>query len=411
MLKHYLFLLSLLSSPVFADSPPSNTPEFSVRGLADFRYQNSASEGGWNDHGLGKFRFGGDNDRVLVNEAAIVLQSRLWEWSGTITAKYAHDQDNPVDLTEAFLQYRPVGTQRWRFGLRAGMFFPPISLENTGLAWSSPYTLTSSAINSWVGEELRTFGIEAHLNYRTERNDRIDAFAAGLANNDTAGTLLAWRGWNLNDYEATLNDRLPLPDGTGIARFFPWQAKLTEPFVEVDGRLGYYAGINVERPELGKFRLLYYDNQADPTRIEYGQYGWHTRFWSLGLKLDLPWQLTLIGQGISGRTTMGWPRQGVWPADVGFWASSLLVSKTFDRHRVSLRYEHFGTDEYGFMPEDNNFEQGQAWTANYNLTLAERHQLNIEMTYIDSRRPARGLLQQSTTQEELLWQIGYRLFF
>ncbi|NOT13913.1 MAG: hypothetical protein HOP23_19195 [Methylococcaceae bacterium] len=341
----------------------------------------------------------------------MVLQGRLWDWSGTATVKYAHGQENPVDLTEAFLQYRPVSTIPWRLGARIGMFFPPISLENTGIAWSSPYTLTSSAINSWVGEELKTFGGEAHLTHQLENGDRLGVFAAGLANNDTAGALLTWRGWSLHDYESTLHDSYPLPEGIGIQNVFRRQATLTRPYVEVDGRPGYYTGFSAERPDLFKFRGLYYDNRGNPDIVEKGQYAWHTYFWSLGFKAELPWDLTVIGQGMTGRTSMGRLRDEKRPFDVGYWASSILLSKAFGVHRVSLRYDQFGTDENDRLPQDDNREHGYGFTANYNLTIAKHHQFNFEVNHINKDRSARAKLGQATNQEETLWQIAYRIFF
>lgn len=405
-------ILFTLCSSLKLSVADSTFPEFTLHGLVDLRYQHTAAQPSWTDNGLGKFRSGGENNRFLINEGAVTLQTRLgWDWTGTVTAKYSDGQKNPLDLTEAFLQYRPVSTTPWRLGGRLGMFFPPISLENTGTAWSSPYTLTSSVINTWVGEELRTFGGEAHLSYQFDNGDSLGAFAAGLAHNDTTGSLLAWRGWSLHDYEATLNDRLALPENIGIGTHFPQQALMTKPFVEVDGRPGYYAGFNAEHAETIKFRTLFYDNQSNPETIANGQYAWHTQFLSTGLKVELPWQLTLVSQGINGRTRMGEKSAGKRAVDARFWAASLLLSKTIGTHRFSLRHDHFGIDENDFLPQDSNRENGQGWTANYNLTLAQRHQMNFEVTYLDSNRAARTNLNQSSKQEETLWQISYRLFF
>ena len=58
-----------------------------------------------------------------------------------------------------------AGPVSW--SVKTGAFFPTISLENDDLGWTSPYTLTPSAINSWIGEELRTIGSEAILRYDT----------------------------------------------------------------------------------------------------------------------------------------------------------------------------------------------------------------------------------------------------
>ncbi len=384
--------------------------DFSWNGLLDLRYQYIDASPDGADNGLGKFRVAGNGNRLRVNEAALTLQSALgWDWSSTVTLKYAPRQYNPLDLSEAFLSYRPVSTSAWQINARLGMFFPPISLENTGTAWSSPYTLSSSMINSWVGEELKTFGGETRISYQFESGDRIGLFGAGLANNDTAGTLLAWRGWRLHDYEASLQDRLGLTND--IHALFPQQALLSQPFVEVDGRPGFYAGLTAERSKHYSFRALYYDNRAKPSAISNGQYAWHTQFYSMGVKLELPWELTLISQGMNGRTRMGEEIAGKFAVDVGFWAASVLLSKSLEIHRMSIRYDRFGTDENDYLAQDINREQGFAWTANYNLTLAKRHQLNFEASYINSDRLARLSLGQSTNQEEILWQIAYRVFF
>ncbi|WP_157199703.1 hypothetical protein [Methylomonas koyamae] len=215
-------------------------PEFTWHGLLDLRYQHSDAAPGELEHGLGKLRAGGDRDRWRVNEAAATLQVRLdWDWMVNATVKYADRQSAPLDLTEAYLAYRPVGAAGWRLAGRLGMFFPPISLENTGTAWSSPYTLSSSTINAWVGEELRAFGGELRLDYQTEAGDKFGVFGAGLANNDTAGLTLAWRGWSLHDFESTLTGRLRLPNGIAIPALFPKQANASQAFVEVDGRPGF----------------------------------------------------------------------------------------------------------------------------------------------------------------------------
>jgi hypothetical protein len=409
---------------VKAVTPVDTKPyDVTVHGLADFRYIHADGSQNWLDQGLGKFRYGGDNgnDLVRVNETAVVMQARLnWAWTGMVTAKYSNRQKNPLDLSEALLLFRPVSTSAWRVNARLGAFMPPISLENSGTAWSSPYTLTSSAINSWVGEELKTFGAEAQISYQFATGDRVNVFGAGFGNNDTAGTLLVWRGWAMHDYEATVNDRLPLSTRGNIFELFPGQALQTQPFVEVDNRPGYYAGISLERPELVKFRALYYDNRARPDVVDHGQYGWYTRFWSLGAKMDLPWDMTLIGQGMMGRTQMGKQTGGLFPVDSGFWAESILLSKAIRLHRLSIRHDRFGTYQNDIVPLINNdvryenaanIEQGYAWTLNYNVTLAEHHQLSAEVSTLYSDRKARLLLNESPGQSETLWQLSYRLIF
>ena len=137
--------------------------------------------------------------------------------------------------------------------------------------------------------------------------------------------------------------------------------------------------------------------------------------------MDLPWQVTLIGQDMLGRTQMGRQLGSLFPVDTGFWAHSILLSKALDSHRFSVRYDRFGTTQHDVWVQNNvidpeytgaaPIEQGYAWTLNYNVTLVEHHQLNFEVSTIYSDRKARLFLDEPTQQRETLWQLSYRLLF
>jgi hypothetical protein len=410
MNRQILFLGTLFFTNVLLADDFHN---IQAHGVADFRYIHTDSDSP-NNTDFSVFRDGGANrDLFRVNEAALTLQGRIsWSWTASITAKYAHNAKNPVDISEAVLFFKPVSTSPFRFNARLGSFFAPISLENTGMAWTSPYTLISSAINSWAGEELKTFGGEATVGYHFDNGDHVDIFGAGFGNNDTTGTLLAFCGWRMHDYEATVLDGFKLPNQAHIQSIFTKQAMTTQPFVEVDGRAGYYAGFNLERPDVVKFRALYYDNMANPTIVENGQYGWHTRFGSAGLKLVLPFELTFIEQSMLGNTQMGGLVGNHAAVDVNFWAHSFLLSKKIiDGHRFSVRYDIFGTHKNDEIIQNLNAENASAWTVNYNWMLFKHHQLNFEVTTTTSNVTARTLQNINSTQDETLWQMGYRVFF
>ncbi|MBY0511592.1 MAG: hypothetical protein K2P94_15755 [Rhodospirillaceae bacterium] len=243
----------------------------------------------WEDGGLGKVRYGsnaGGGVRTLARaEGAVVIEPKFgFDWSGSIVLSVNGQQRMALDVTEAFLQYKPAPHSAFGFRARAGAFFPPISQENTGLAWTSPYTLTSSAINSWVGEELRTIGGEATVFHR---GDIIELAATGavFAANDPTGTLLAWRGWSFNDRETGFFDRLRLapiriisPTG-GLSK----QASTEKPFHEIDGRPGYYTALSLDTVGYGKLTALWYDNNADDRAFVRGQWAWRTKFLSLAV--------------------------------------------------------------------------------------------------------------------------------
>ena len=390
-------------------------PSLQIHGVLDLRYAHPEGANSWVTGGLGKLsnadgRSG--SDIFNLSQATLALQSQFaWNWSGSLTAKYSDRQDLPLDLSEGVLLYKPVSTSAWRFSGRLGAFMPPISMENSGVGWTSPYTLSNSVINSWVGEELKVFGGEGQLSYQLLSGDRIGLFAAGFGNNDTAGVLLAWRGWSLDNYMATLHDSFALPTQTGLLSYFPKQSPTTQPFVEVDDRPGFYGGFSMERPGLAKLRALYYDNRGNPSMVRNGQYAWHTRFGSLGLKMNLPWETELIAQAMLGRTQMGAQVGGLFAVDTQFWSESLLLSKKFGSQRISFRYDDFGTSAQDSVPQDPTQESGYALTGNYNITLAEHQQINLEVSQISSNRASRLNIGQTAQQNETLWQVAYRLFF
>ena len=94
-----------------------------------------------------------------------------------------------------------------RFAKRAG--HEVVSLENDGVAWSPTRTLTASALNSWIGEEVRVTGLEASLELFLPTAD-LALTGAVFGGNDPCGSLLAWRGWAVGDRQTGRTDRLPL---------------------------------------------------------------------------------------------------------------------------------------------------------------------------------------------------------
>ena len=108
---------------------------------------------------------------------------------------------------------------------------------------------------------------------------------------------------------------------------------------------------------------------------------------------------------------MGGQVGSLFPVDSGFWAESVLLSKAIGIHRLSARYDRFGTNENNLSPQNTNVEQGYALTLNYNVTLAEYHQLNFEFSDIYSNSSSRFILGEATQQAGTLWQIAYRFIF
>ena len=321
------------------------------------------------------------------------------------------EQSAPVSVIEAFLQYKPAPTGDFGVRAKGGFFFPPISLENTGLAWTSPYTITSSAIDSWVGEELRTIGGEATLFHQSE-NLEIGLTGALFTANDPAGTQLTWRGWSLNDREIGLFDHMQIPkipiiQSTGA--LFK-QAPTEEPFHEIDNRVGTYAAATLDHADYGKATVMWYDNNANDHALDAGQWAWHTNFLAVGYTVPLPWDVDFIAQYMKGRTTVISLPAPLDPVDyTDYWSAYGLLSKEWGRNRVSFRFDRFATS--GDPLHDNTDERGTALTFAYNYRPATNVRLSLEYLRVDSTRPERAALGLPVRALENQIQASIRLFF
>src|SRR5580704_1547165 len=164
--------------------------ELDLSGLADLRLVappglTSNTNGGfgmspWGD-GRGSPIIPEFDQAVLRGSAQITPDLRA-----VAEIRYDPSQKTVVDLIDAYVRYRPVSTSRWRWSVRTGAFFPPVSLENTGIGWTPEWTLTPSAINAWVGEELRIIGGESTIEWRGDV-DTFEFTAAAYGLNQPAG--------------------------------------------------------------------------------------------------------------------------------------------------------------------------------------------------------------------------------
>lgn len=392
-------------------------PTVDVELFTDFRLGIADGELSWLDDSLGKGRFGGDSqgntkaDFEIAEIAALINVDFNWEWSAFVHAKYDETQDGPVDVVEAFVKYSPAPTSSTRYEFRAGLFFPHISRENVGVAWSSPYTITPSAINSWVGEEIRALGLEAKASFRGETN-RIDITAGAFGFNDASGTLLAFRGWALNDVKATAFTQLPLAPLPQIGLNSPFVAQplWVEPVAEIDNKVGFYGAIDWTYDRNWKAGAFYYDNRADPDIIKQQQYGWWTRFWNFYVEGDAFAGIHLIAQYMTGSTTMGRvePVFDTRYIDMDFTSGFVLATRRFGRQRVSARFDWFDTTDHAFVQRDNNNEAGAAITVAHSYEFNKKSTLIAEYMFVDSKRTARRDIGVLPDQQQSIFQIAYR---
>jgi hypothetical protein len=232
-----------------------------------------------------------------------------------------------VGIVQAYLEQNVErGEHRLRF--TEGAFFLATSRENVDALWENPYTITSSALNSWLGEEFRPIGIDAAYTFRRTWT----AGATVYRGNDTFGALPAVRGWSLHDHWALLGEHLPVDE-----EYF------TSVSAETDGNLGY-AGRLRWNNDHALLQLTHIDNRSDA--LEYGHlFNWDTRFTLAAAEYTLDdWTFAAeSGWGITDIIVDGVR----YPTDIR--ASYLLVSRRFENFRATLR-----GDEYAGGPVEGH---------------------------------------------------------
>lgn len=398
-------------------SAPTIAVEQTLKGVLDFRAVSNNTAQPYTAGGLGKYRFKPGESLALAQGG--LSYSLAWDnrISVHIVANaYLDGADDGLGITEAFLGYRGLPSENGlRFQARVGVMYPDISMENIATAWSSPYTLSYSAINSWIGEEVRHAGVRGTLTrlgsfHQSEHDVSINAelFAA----NDTSGAMLAWHGWTLSSRQSLWGQSLPI---ASIPALQPGgelavQAPESKPFIELDNKLGVNANIRWHWRQHGEFKGGYYDNNAEPGIVKQGQYAWRTHFAYLGAKWRLPGQFLLLTQWMSGQSQMT-SLELAPVVDIGFQSFYLLLSRRWEQHRLSVRWEDFSVDDLDVTPGDDNHEQGQGMTVSYSYRLNKRWFLHAEYNYLNGNRAARRYLGQTRDFSSNQWQLAARYFF
>jgi hypothetical protein len=276
-------------------------------------------------------------------------------------------------------------------------------VENDDLGWTSPYTLTPSAINSWVGEELRTIGGEGNVAYRASWGT-VAAVTGIFCCNEPAGVLIADRGWALDDRPTGLLERVREPDAT-VALFGETPPGRAGLFTNVDGHVEWYAGGRLDLSGIGQIAMLRYDNDADPDESTSGDEAWRTRFWSLSLKSRFA-GVAILAQGLSGDTTIA----AYFGPDIvtDFKSAFLLLSYDIaDDWRVSGRAEAFQTRNTAGTLFD---EDGRALTGALIWNARDWLRLTAEVLNIDSRRREHVLEGGPAARDDTQFQLGARVF-
>ncbi len=246
-----------------------------------------------------------------------------------------------------------------RLRLRIGAFFLPTSLENVDALWENPYSISSSALNTWLGEELRPVGIDASY---SRRGAMIGATV--FRGNDTLGALPPVRGWALGDRWTLLGEKLEV-DGEYY----------TSVSADTDGRLGWSARAGWGNQRF-KFQYTYLDNRSDG--LAYGDlFNWNTRFQIAAAGISFgPW--TIAAEKGWGPTYLIVDGQR-YVSDIA--ASYLLLSRRVGRARAFVRFDVY----------DNGERTGHATTAA--LIWAITKQLKVKTEVLRADDETRGRVQ------------------
>ena len=399
-----LLLLGLAVSPLTAQA------QAAWHGYLDLRLAAPASEQDWGDGGLGKTRIGGGNVDASASAALGASFQLAPELLAAAELQVQPEQERAADVLEAWVRWRPVSTTPWRWSLRAGVFFPPVSLENDGPGWTSAWTLTPSAINSWVGEELRATGAEFRLEHRA-RAGTWSATIAAFGRNDPAGDLLASRGWAMGDLTTGAFGTLREPDVYApVAR--TTAPVMFHPFREIDHRVGWYGALQWDGAGGRGLTLLRYDNRADPTAWEWqGRrkvFAWHTRFWSLGGQARIG-DITLLAQAMRGATAFE-PQPGLY-LDTELAAGYLLAGWDRGAWQPALRLDWFQLRQLPDTLAAPLSEHGNALTAALNWRPRDGWRITAELLRVASARDQRKLEGRDARTTELQAQLSVRWYF
>jgi hypothetical protein len=379
------------------------------------RLSATSGEESWVDGGYGKLGTSGGGDglkfKPQIGEINLAWQPRFtWALSATVVGTLQGGERPEAGLEQAYVSFRPMRGERHRISARAGLLWPSVSLEHEGADWHVRDTITPSAINSWIGEEVRPLAAEVTGSTFLGEH-QLSATAAVFAANDTSGTLLTFRGWALHDRTTLAFRRMPLP-------YLPEemeeiQPRFTHPLLDVGPgfakRPGYYVKLAWQPPAPILLELFRYDNRADPELVNADlEWGWRTKFDHVGAVVDLGGGTRFKLQALNGSTCMGMTEEGgIW-IDNRFRSAFILATHDFGRGGIAARFDAFDSRQHGSLMDSEYDETG--WSA----TLAAHRDFGpvtgfVEVVHVSSNRERAEELELAPRQRQTSLQAELRL--
>ncbi len=384
-----------ISQPAHAQYEVERDSNVWLRGLLDVRLVGGGPAASWTDRGAGKMRYGGSPTdsgfgratRLVLSQAALQIGALL-PWDVRARAQLNIEPDIAGNyrpwLIEATLR-KEWGAANRGWGLQGGVMNTPFSLENTGPAWTPAYTISASALNSWLWEDFSLAGAEGEGWYVTRSGIRLGGLVGAGYGGDQVGRILALRGWVIGDTLAGINGDLALPG----------RADRTSIFNDRDHRPAIYSWISVgDAGEIASAKLGVIDNRGDESNPGV----WHTHVTTVGIVLHPYRRLDVLAQYLEGTARVSSPAN-----DSAISAFYALVSYHTPRQRVSVRYDAFRIHDLDGGPSTN--EHGHALTTSYFIELGLRSRIALEYIWMDSQREATGSVNPTPDG----WQLSYRL--
>jgi hypothetical protein len=430
-MRRRAFLISLLGAGAFCAPAAKPAAAAAIEGFLaiggiSVRSDAARPEWGWRDGFLGRLD-AADEERfqaegLMVIEVGGGAAGSGAAGSGTTVSfvlqaalrqGFADDDESVAGLAQAFGKYE----RGWgehpenRLAARLGFFFLPSSRENVEVGWSSPYTLTYSALNTWMGEEVRPIGLEASLR-RGFGEHSLEAAAIVFGGNDAAGAMLAWRGFAMSSQVTQLNEVLPLPALPSLAAagsFNKQRDDGSQSFSDdLDGRPGYYLALRWQKKERFVLQADHWDNRGDRGLYQ-GEYAWATRFDHLAVEVDALPDLKILGEWLQGETGMGLPNRVM--VDAEFEAAYLLASWQRGPFRLSLRRDQFEVEDHDDFYEPTS-DEGHAWTAALLFdTPAKAWRFGLEWLRVDGKHEAAPLIGADPAVETRSLRLEVRYYF
>jgi hypothetical protein len=404
-MRFFRFVLVLAAAvPALAQSV------FHFDGYAAAQTINATGPESWRTGDFGRLDAGAARDRVLgVAQLGADFAPVKWfdvHASGVARRDPDDYQGDSAGLLEAYADLRATFSSD-EIQLRAGQFFLPTSRENIDPLWTSPYTIHFSAINSWIGEEVRPRGLDLQWRHTLQNGASLTAAATAFRDNDTMGTLLAWRGWSVGSRLSTWNDVLPLPPLNVLTTSFPAQRDGTVPLErDLDGRTGYSARVRYAIPQRALVQVTMLDNKGE-RELYRGEYSWRTKFALAGVQLGDPDAESFAAEYITGSTGMGAAPNFV---QADFRAAYALLSEKRGRNRWTARYDIFRVMDKDHSAAGSNEDSGRSWTLAYFFDVAKALRAGAEFTQVVAKRPAAAEsgFDESQNGREVTVELRYK---